>query len=702
MSARLVLLVLLLLLVPAAAAEAPPEAWLRAAFPAADRIGPPEGTPPARPAYRAGQLAGHVLSTKEVAGGAGFGGRGLDVLVGLSLDCVILGAELIEHREPILMLGIAEDALARFVRQHVGLDISRRVRLGAATPAEGQAVQAISRATVSSFALHDAILGAARAVARGRGLPCATGRAAGAAAVELDAFRPEGWEELRADGSIARLRVTAAEAAAALRRAGVEEPVASRLPPEANFATLHVALATPPQIGANLLGQAEHARLLADTEPGASLVFIGGDGFHSFKGTEWRRSGLFERVQIVQDDRTIALTAAQHRRVDRLRAAGAPELREAAVFVLPPEAGLVPDRPWRLELAVTERRPEGGPALAVFALPYALPARHLRPPPSAPAAAAPEEAGGALWQRVWEARPARIAILGVALLALYLVLALQDQVARRARLWRAIRLAAMAFTLGWLGWHAGAQLSVLNVLTFAEALRTRFDWGFFLLDPLVFILWSFVAVALLFWGRGVFCGWLCPFGALQELLGRLARRLGVPQLSVPWGLHERLWQIKYVAFLGLFALSLGSMAMAVSAAEIEPFKTAITLRFQRAWPFVLFAAALLLGGMFVERLFCRYLCPLGAALARPARLRMFEWLKRHRQCGNPCQICAVGCPVQAIHPDGRINPNECIHCLKCQTLYFDDRACPALLERRRRREARRALMAGETPPGGSA
>jgi ferredoxin len=67
-------------------------------------------------------------------------------------------------------------------------------------------------------------------------------------------------------------------------------------------------------------------------------------------------------------------------------------------------------------------------------------------------------------------------------------------------------------------------------------------------------------------------------------------------------------------------------------------------------------------GLFVERAFCRYLCPLAAAFAIPAKIRQFEWLKRHRQCGAPCQICAVDCPVQAIHPEGRINPQR-VHLL---------------------------------------
>ncbi len=50
--------------------------------------------------------------------------------------------------------------------------------------------------------------------------------------------------------------------------------------------------------------------------------------------------------------------------------------------------------------------------------------------------------------------------------------------------------------------------------------------AFLLHDPMTVALWAFVLVSLLLWGRGTFCGWLCPFGALQEFAGKLARLCG--------------------------------------------------------------------------------------------------------------------------------------------------------------------------------
>ena len=135
------------------------------------------------------------------------------------------------------------------------------------------------------------------------------------------------------------------------------------------------------------------------------------------------------------------------------------------------------------------------------------------------------------------------------------------------------------------------------------------------------------------------------------------------------------------------------MAEAAKTMQLRPVPM---LHFQREWPFVVYAAGLLVASLFVNRFFCRYLCPLGAALAIPGRMRLFDWLKRRKQCGFECQLCAKKCPVQAIHPLGQINPNECVYCMQCQVIYWDDNTCPPLVMKKTGRGKKRAPAA--TPP----
>jgi len=308
-------------------------------------------------------------------------------------------------------------------------------------------------------------------------------------------------------------------------------------------------------------------------------------------------------------------------------------------------------------------------------------ARRFEPPPP-------------LWVSAWKERPVRIGVLATALVLLLAILLFQDWLARRPKLLGRLRTGYLLFTLLFIGWYGLAQLSVVNVLTFVGALVSGFRWESFLIDPLMFLLWSFVAMTILLWGRGVYCGWLCPFGALQELTFRLGGRLGIRPYEPPALVHDRLWAIKYLLLLALFGLSLHSLPLAEQAAELEPFKTVVALRFQREWPFIAYAVALILASLLVRKLFCRYLCVLGAALTFPSRFRIFDWLRRRKECGRPCRTCAAECEVQAIRPTGEINDLECHYCLDCQVTYWNDHKCPPLVERRRKSERRLQVKLG--------
>lgn len=675
------LVLALLLWFPQLAGAADPDASWLDLVPGADRLGPIAGEPPAAPAFRSDELVGYVFSSRAVVNSTGFSGKPLDIAVGIDTAARITGARLLEQHEPILIIGVDPAEIGAFVARYVGRGIEEPIRVVRRGAGPGE-VDAIAGATVSSLVINNAILTAARAVAASRGLIAG-------GAIDIAGFEPLSFAQLLAEGAVIQRRWSEREINAEL--AALNASVFPPGRPDDVFVTLATALATPARIGRNLLGDQLYERLLSETQVGDQLIFVAGGGRWSFKGTEWRRSGVFDRIRLIQGERTFTLRAEGHHRLDQLATTDAPSFRELAVFVLPRGSGFDPAQPWRLQLRVDGRDASGAIASTIVELDYRLPARYLR--------AASPSMGLPPWQEVWRQRLPDVVILGAALLLLTSLLFAQERLARHRRVLGLLRTGFLLFSLLWLGWYTGAQLSVINVLTFAHALLTEFRWEFFLLEPLIFVLWSYVAVVLLFWGRGVYCGWLCPFGALQELLNAIARRVRLPQLELPFNLHEGLRSLKFVIFLAIFAVSLGSMELAQQLAEVEPFKTAIVLRFVREGPFVLYAAGLLLAGLFMRRLFCRYICPLGAALAIPARMRQFEWLRRRRQCGVECRICQIQCPVGAIQPEGHIHPGECIYCLRCQANYWDENLCPPLIQRRERRERRQAAQTRASAPG---
>ena len=636
----------------------------------------PQGSPPSAIVRASdGHILGFAFSTLDVSGSVGYAGRPLDIVAAVTPEGIVAGARIVAHEEPILVIGIPRDALAAYVAAFGGFDI----RAGAGLkPADDLArgPHAVAGATITGTVIRDAIVRSSRAVLRSRdNAPDGTVR------LDRETLRRSSWQSLVAEGAVQHRLVLRAEASKLLGTQDNE--------PDKPFIDLWLALATPPPIGESLLGQRIYESELAKIGPDDDLVLIGASGLYSFKGTEWRQSGSFERFEIVQGSRTIRLKAADYTPVEALHAAGAPELREIAVFRMPRSSGFDSTKPFRLDVDLGTLAQAAGPA--VVTLDYRIPDRYLIgaaevQPSLDRAVASAASTQPPLWQEIWWARRYEIAVLGAMLTVLAGILVFQDTVTAHGVFYFRLRTFYMLLTLFFLGFFANAQLSVVNVLTFVHALLSGFRWELFLLDPMVFTLWSFVAVSMLFWGRGVFCGWLCPFGTLQELTNHLAQRLGIKQIEIPFGLHERLWMIKYVVFVGILALSLRSILLAFQLAEVEPFKTAITMKFAREWPFVLYAGLLVFAGLFIERFYCRYLCPLGAALAIPARMRMFEWLKRYRECGSECQVCARRCTVQAIHPLGQINPNECIYCLKCQANYFDHEVCLHLKKRAQRRQ----------------
>lgn len=294
------------------------------------------------------------------------------------------------------------------------------------------------------------------------------------------------------------------------------------------------------------------------------------------------------------------------------------------------------------------------------------------------------------WKQLWQVRSVELGVVAGALLLLLGILFFQDWLVKHTVLFHRLRVIYLLFTVFFIGFYCSAQLSVINLLAFFHSLTTGFSWDTLLIEPVIFVLWGFVAVSILLWGRGVYCGWLCPFGAAQDLISKLANRLGFEGVRLPQMVHERLWAIKYLILIALVGLSLDSMVSAARLAEVEPFKTTFVLRFMREPVFVFYAVALLAVSAINSKFYCKYICPLGAGLSFITRFRIFDWLRRRRECGTPCQACAHQCQIAAIKPTGEIIDNECHYCLECQVTYWDDQKCPPLVEKRKKRESRTA------------
>ena len=657
-------------------------------------------------AYKDNNHIGYLVLNTNFTEGIGYSGKPIHMAIGVDKKGVIRGIQMLKHSEPIILIGIPESELMEPFEKYIGYNVLNGFK---EDTLKDNKVDAVSGATVTVVVMDDSITSSVLKVFRALSLIDEQQKIAKETRTLKQTLPNEtqSWQQLIGNGSIQNLRLTSNDVSQTFTKKGYAK-AAQRVhsdDPDEVFIDLYLAVVSIPEVGLNLLGEAEYKNLQDKTIEGQHAVVIAANGLFSFRGSGFVRGGVFDRFQIEQEERTIRFRDQHYKRLRKMYADGAPRFTEIGLFYLPQVIQNANNfeitSEFIFNLLISQ---ETGPREKRFfnaPLNYQLPDRYVditAPPIAMKLQFVSDQSeqimqnraeSMALVKMIWQNKKTEIIILGIALAILTLIFFFQLQLTRHAKLTKIVRYGFLIFVLVWLGFIQNAQLSVVNILTFFGALINNFDWTYFMRDPMVFILWCSVAASLILWARGAYCGWLCPFGALQELTNHIARKLKIPQITLPWGLHERLWALKYLIFLGLLGVSLYSIEMAEHLAEVEPFKTSIILKFQRSWPFVAYVLALLIIGLFIERFFCRYLCPLGAGLAIPAKLKLFDWIKRYpKDCGSPCQVCATECMVQAIHPEGNINANECVNCLHCQVRYVDEQVCPVMVKKRKKRERR--------------
>lgn len=216
-----------------------------------------------------------------------------------------------------------------------------------------------------------------------------------------------------------------------------------------------------------------------------------------------------------------------------------------------------------------------------------------------------------------------------------------------------LRWAALTVTLVYLGFIDGGFLSVSHI-TGAMAQGPSI-----LLNNLpVLMIVVFTLVTTLLWGR-VFCSSLCPFGALQDFLSRFTPRRW--QVKMTQAIHDRALYIKY-GILGLILITAVVQSDLSIFQYFEPFGTLFFFSSSLLlWSILI---AILLASLVIKRFYCRYVCPLGAALGLLSLVSPLR-IKRVPQC-NVCKVCEQACPTGAIRGPA-IDFKECVRCDICES-----------------------------------
>jgi polyferredoxin len=232
----------------------------------------------------------------------------------------------------------------------------------------------------------------------------------------------------------------------------------------------------------------------------------------------------------------------------------------------------------------------------------------------------------------------------------------------------------------WRGWPIAWFLQLDPLVAAGTALTTHS------LNP--GLAWALATIVLtIVFGR-VFCGFVCPFGAIHQFVGWLGRRILRPREKMAANAYRPAQAVKYyilAALLGAAAFSTGSAFVGrLHIGLLDPIPLlsrsfnlvvlpAADLAFERVFPAGRFSSgAALVGGLFIgfvllnlwiPRFYCRFVCPLGALLGVFARRTLWGIGKTGRKCSE-CSLCDVDCEG-ACNPMGPIHVSECLMCMNC-------------------------------------
>lgn len=241
-----------------------------------------------------------------------------------------------------------------------------------------------------------------------------------------------------------------------------------------------------------------------------------------------------------------------------------------------------------------------------------------------------------------------------------------------------LKYVTLAVSVAYMGVFKSQLLSVVNIFGAITANLPIFSYS---------MAWyafaGFAVLTTVLWGR-IYCGRVCAFGALTQLIDAI-----VParwRVDVPPALERRAGYIKYGILFGAVAYYLVTREIDFYR-YIEPFWM---FTFQASTPLWIGLGILLVASMFVRNLYCRFLCPLGAALGLLSSLSVFR-IKRWSECSQ-CALCEKTCEWGAIR-DRKIVMTECVRCDDCERLYADEQHCPHWLLK-----AKRAARAAAARP----
>ena len=611
------------------------------------------------------KLYSYIFETFDYAPIAGFSGGKMNLLVSIDLEGNFLDINILDQDEPVFVSGLGIESFVTFLKQYKGKSLKNSIKVGTSKDQTSSVhIDGVTKATASVKIANDIILGSAVQVAKEKLL--------GVAPKEVyhpkkELFEKYTWDELIANKLVTNIKVTKSQIENLFKDTLYIKELSDEEKDEIAL-DLYIADLSIPSVSKNLLKESTQEELKGYLRKTDEAILIFANGSFSFLSEKFIPRSSPDELEVKQDGFSLNIRDGDYtiKFLDTI-----PNFEQSLILEVDKRYDFDPSSLWTLNIKTVRGND------SIFLTPAD---RYLTfdVQPLKKYFQIEKEKKTPLWLTSIYEQKLKLISLTLFLTFLFLVLYKYQVLLSKLRYKRTILL---SITLFFIGWYAQGQLSMVTVLGVVKAIVNSQSLSFLLYDPFSLIIWFFVFISLVLWGRGTFCGWLCPYGVLQEFSHYLGRLLRFPRIRVSEKLNDKLVYIKYFILSALILAVIFAPKLAESLIEVEPFKTSITLIFDRQIPYVIYALFWLFLGMFLFKGFCRYFCPLGAFLSILGKLRILNWLPRRYECGNPCNNCHKSCNYQAIDKkSGSIKYTDCFQCMDCVQIYSDKNLCKILIK----------------------
>lgn len=171
----------------------------------------------------------------------------------------------------------------------------------------------------------------------------------------------------------------------------------------------------------------------------------------------------------------------------------------------------------------------------------------------------------------------------------------------------------------------------------------------------------------------VICGFICPFGALQDLVARLGKKINKRKYNkfVSKKVDNILKYLRYITLGGAIYLTASSRVTLLES--INPYHAFLGI-FKQSVSMIglIILSIILIASLFVQRPWCKYLCPYGAFLGLFNKIKVFRIVRKDSTCIS-CKKCSNVCPMSIdVHEKNAVRDLSCISCFEC----VGEKVCP--------------------------